>query len=66
MREKFNVNKFESYRKAIAVAGSANIRRIHIWDKQKQRYVDPIRGNKYEARQKTKATLKRETCPISS
>jgi integrase len=61
MKEKFNINKFESYRKAVPVAGSPNIRRIYIWSKEKQRYLDPPRGKKYEARLSVKATGKRDS-----
>lgn len=63
MNEKFNQNQFKGARKAFPVAGAANIRRIYTWDCKRQRYVDPPRGNRYEARQnrKTEGTRKCRT-----
>lgn len=62
MKDKFNPNKYISRRKAFPISGNANIRRIYIWDTQKQRYIDPPRGNKYEVRRSVKgSSRKRET-----
>lgn len=66
MKEKFNPNKFLGKRKAFAVAGHPNIRRIYVWDKVKQRYVDPPRGNKFEARSSGKISGKREAGTFES
>jgi integrase len=66
MKDKFNPNKYLGPRKAFAVPGNANIRRIFTWDKQKQRYVDPSRGNKYEVRKSGKLAGKRQTKTFES
>jgi len=63
---KFNPNLFRKWRIAIAVQGSANIRRIFCWCKQKQRYVDPPRGNKFEARRSSKVAGGRQTKTFAS
>lgn len=66
MKEKFNPNKYYGPRKAFPISGNANIRRIFNWDKSKQRYIDPVRGNKYEVRRSVKASGKRETRTFES
>ena len=66
MSEKFSPNKFLGYRKAFPISGNPNIRRIYIWDKQKQRYIDPPRGNKFEARRSARTAESRESRTFDS
>lgn len=60
MKEKFDPNKYLGPRRFVQIVGSPNVRRLFCWDKQKQRYVDPPRGNKYEARRSLRGLEKRE------
>lgn len=66
MKEKLNPNNFQGARKAFAIPGHSNIRRIYIWDKQKQRYLDPPRAKKYEARRSIRSNQKREVATFNS
>lgn len=66
MNDKFNPNEYLGYRKAFPIPGNPNIRRIQIWDKQKQRYVDPPRGNKYEVRRSDRTADGRESRTFAS
>lgn len=50
----------------VQITGNPNIRRIFCWDKQKQRYVDPPRGNKYEARRSVRGIQNRDTKTFDS
>lgn len=61
MKINFNPNHYKGYQTAVEVPGSPNIRRIYRWSKDKQRYIDPANGKKYEARLTLKAIGKRAT-----
>ncbi|MES2802579.1 MAG: tyrosine-type recombinase/integrase [Bdellovibrionota bacterium] len=61
MKIKFDPNKYKGYQTATDVPGSPNIRRIYRWNKEKQRYLDPANGKKYEGRLTSKAVGKRAT-----
>ncbi len=66
MKEKFDPNKYLGPRRFVHVAGNTNIRRIFSWDKRKQRYVDPPRGHKYEARKSLRGIENRESKTFES
>ena len=66
MNDKINPNKFCGKRKAFPVSGIANVRRNYLWDKKKQRHIDPPRANKFEVRRLSNSLNKRESKTFAS
>lgn len=54
---KFNPNVFKGSRTRVALVGYPGVSRWWIWDKQKQRYVEPKRGDCYFARRGGKSRV---------